>query len=114
LFALTNPEATVRIHWKMFPNSKPTGLSDEEAMRQALHVLKTRLSFVDLEPGAKWGQLPPAAAADFVAFMRATGALTSDLDPTTLYTNQFVDEINKFDADAVIKAAKAAGPGPKN
>lgn len=113
LFALTNPEATVRIHWKMFPNSKPTGLSDEEAMRQALHVLKTRLSFVALEPGAKWGQLPPAAAADMVSFMKSTGELKDELDPTTLYTNQFVDEINKFDADAVVKAAKAEGPGPK-
>lgn len=108
LFAQTNPEATVRIHWQTFPNSKPTGLSDEEAMRQALHVLKTRLSFVKLEPGAKWGELPPAAAEDMVTFMRATGALTTPLDAKDLYTNQFVDEINKFDADAVVKAAKAA------
>jgi NitT/TauT family transport system substrate-binding protein len=92
----------------MFPNSKPTGVSDEEAMRQALHILETRLSFVKLEPGAKWGQLPPAAAANMVSFMRSTGELKADLDPKDLYTNEFVDEINKFDADAVIKAAKAA------
>jgi len=108
LFAMTNPEATVRIHWQVFPNSKPSGLSDEEAMRQALHVLQTRLAFLKLEPGAKWGELPPASAADMVSFMRSTGELKDALDPKDLYTNEFVARVNDFDAQAVIKAAKDA------
>lgn len=33
LFALNNPEATVRLHWKMIPQSKPTGVDDATAMR---------------------------------------------------------------------------------
>jgi NitT/TauT family transport system substrate-binding protein len=108
LFAITNPEAAVRIHWQIYPNSKPTGVSDEEAMRQALHILETRLAFLKLEPGAKWGELPPASAEAMVAFMRATGELKADLKVDDLFTNQFVPEINKFDAEAVIAAAKAA------
>ncbi|MBI2735544.1 MAG: ABC transporter substrate-binding protein [Rhodospirillales bacterium] len=108
LFAMTNPEATVRIHWQVYPNSKPTGVSEEEAMRQALHILKTRLDFLKLAPGEKWGELPPAAATAMVDFMRASGELKGDLKVEDLYTNQFVPEVNKFDAEAVIKAAKEA------
>ena len=108
LFAMTNPQAAVRIHWQVFPNSKPPGMSEDEAMRQALHVLQTRLGFLKLEPGARWGELPPASAADMVSFMRATGELKDALDARDLYTNEFVAGINQFDAQAVIKAAKAA------
>ena len=108
LFAMTNPEATVRIHWQMFPNSKPSGMSEDEAMQKALHVLKTRLSYLKLEPGAKWGELPPPAAEAMVGFMRTTGELKEKLEPKDLYTNEFVAEVNNFDADAVIKAAKEA------
>jgi NitT/TauT family transport system substrate-binding protein len=108
LFAMTNPEATVRIHWQMFPNSKPSGMSEDEAMQKALHVLKTRLSYLKLEPGAKWGELPPPAAEAMVGFMRTTGELKEKLDPKDLYTNEFVAEVNNFDADAVVKAAKEA------
>ena len=108
VFAMTNPEATIRIHWQMFPNSKPTGLTDEEAMRQALHILETRLNYLKLEPGAKWGELPPASADAMVSFMRSTGELKTALDPKDLYTNEFVTEINSFDSQAVVKSAREA------
>jgi NitT/TauT family transport system substrate-binding protein len=108
VFALANPEASIRIHWQMFPNSKPTGLSEDEAMRQALHILQTRLAYLKLEPGAKWGELPQASAEAMVAFMRSTGELKAPLAPTDLYTNEFVTEINSFDSEAVIKSAREA------
>ena len=38
LFGLTNPEAAVRLHWKLFPASKPQSGDDARLLEDALHV----------------------------------------------------------------------------
>src|SRR5258706_12963574 len=49
LFTLTNPEAAVRIHWEKYPASKPTNIPEEQALREAVHVLEARLAKYKLE-----------------------------------------------------------------
>src|SRR5262249_39633018 len=44
LFGLTNPEAAVRIHWKLFPASKPQGGDDAKLLKDALHVFDARFA----------------------------------------------------------------------
>src|SRR5829696_8956318 len=43
LFTVTNPEAAVRIHWQKYPSSKPTNIPEEQALKEAVHVLQARL-----------------------------------------------------------------------
>jgi NitT/TauT family transport system substrate-binding protein len=43
IFMQENPEACAKIHWKIYPESKPQGVSEEEALRQSV-LLITRNS----------------------------------------------------------------------
>jgi NitT/TauT family transport system substrate-binding protein len=108
VYAIANPEAAVKAHWQIYPATKPTGIEESKAFQQALHLLNTRIEFLKLKPGEKWGEFPHQMVAETVKFMRDTGELQADLDPKVLYTNQFVEGINRFDAKAVEAAAKAA------
>jgi len=108
LFVTANPEATVRAHWAMYPETKPTNVSDAEAMRQALHILRERSEYLKLEPGAKWGEMPAGTAEAMVEFMKKSGELTGTVNPADLYTNDFVKATNDFDQTKFEAEAKAA------
>jgi NitT/TauT family transport system substrate-binding protein len=108
VYTAANPEAAVRAHWKIFPETKPASLSDAEALRQALHIVTTRLQFIMPKPGIKWGEMPAGSAAATAAFMRETGELKADVQPNDLFTNAFVAATNDFDVATVQAAAKAA------
>ncbi len=106
---MENPEGAVLAHWEIFPGTKPSAASDEEAMKQALHVLKTRAEFLELEEGMRWGEFPPGAAQVLVDFLKQNGVIEGELDPESVYTNQFVDALNDFDHEAVRKQAETLG-----
>lgn len=62
-----------------------------------LHLINTRIEFLKLEPGAKWGELPPVAVTNMIDFMKANGLITGEVKAEDLYTNQFIPAINNFD-----------------
>lgn len=106
---MANPEGSVRAHWQVFPNTKPTGMDEKEAFAQALNLIKVRNEFLKVEGGAKWGELPPAAVETMVDFMRNNKRIDGPLNPKDLYTNQFIEAANRFDAAAVRAQAAALG-----
>lgn len=108
VYAIANPTAAVRAHWQVYPNTKPTGIDEAKAFAQALHLLNTRIEFLKLGPNERWGEIPAEAVNTMVAFMKKTGELQGDVDPKLLYTNRFIDAVNRFDAKAVEAQAKAA------
>lgn len=106
---LANPEGAIRAHWQVYPASKPSGLDDATAMKQALHILKTRLDYVKVEPGQKYGELAEASVVSMIDFMRANKQIEAPLDPKDVYTNQFVNAANAVDP-ATVKALAASLP----
>lgn len=106
---LANPEGAVKAHWRVYPSSKPTNLSDADALAQALNLIKVRSEFIQLDANERWGEFPADAAKTMVQFMRTNGRVKGELDPETLYTNQFVDAVNDFDAKAIEKQAPTLG-----
>ena len=100
-----NPEGALKAHWKIFPATKPSSLDDATAMKQGLHLIDTRIEFLKLEPGAKWGELPPQAVADMIEFMKTNGLIKDEVKPEDVYTNQFVPAFNQFDAAKVRETA---------
>lgn len=109
VFTMANPEAAIRAHWARYPETKPASMPEEEAMRQARHIIDTRTQLLKLAPGERWGQIQPKSVAALIKFMKDTGELKEDVKADDLFTNQFVDATNAFDQSAVEKAAKAAG-----
>ena len=109
LFCETNPRACVTLTWRDHPELKPTGVDDAAAMSQTLWILEARLKNLKLRDyqDGQYGKYAAAAWQDYVSFMLTEKVLDQPVDIGTLYTNDLIPEINKFDHDAVIKQAKA-------
>jgi NitT/TauT family transport system substrate-binding protein len=106
IFGLTNPDKTIRVHWQHYPSTKPEG-DEKIAMEKARLVFESRFSGYSTPKGVKWGENLEAQWRGVAKLMQAENLLPADFDVTASYTNELIDEINKFDANAVIAAAKA-------
>jgi len=108
LFCETNPRACVTLVWRDHPELKPTGVDDAKAMDDTLFILRQRLENLKLRDyqDGLYGKYDPAAWQAYVDFMLSEKVLDKPVDINTLYTNDLVQEINRFDHDAVIEQAK--------
>ena len=109
LFTITNPEAAVRIHWEKYPQSKPAGIPEDQALREAVHVLKARLEKYKIANRQipKWGAFTPQEWNATQDFLVNSKLITEKRDVSTYYTDKFIDAVNAFDQQAVIERAKA-------
>jgi NitT/TauT family transport system substrate-binding protein len=105
LFVLNNPEAAVRLHWKMYPEQMPKGIPEEQALKDGIRVFEIQsqgLRFADHEPKL-WGNYLPESWTAYINIYELSDKLR---DPTRFYTNDLVKEINNFDQQKVIEQAK--------
>jgi NitT/TauT family transport system substrate-binding protein len=58
----------------------------------------------------RWGENSLANYAAYVDFMLKWGIIKQKVEATDLVTNEFIDEINQFDANAIAAQAKAYKP----
>jgi NitT/TauT family transport system substrate-binding protein len=107
LFALTNPEAAVRIHWEKYPASKPTNIPEDQALREAVHVLQARLWKYKTEGRAdpRFGAFTPKEWTSTRDFFFDVGLINMKPDVADYYTNDLIDDVNRFDRAAIIKQA---------
>jgi NitT/TauT family transport system substrate-binding protein len=108
VFAIANPEAAIRILWEVFPQTKATGKSEADAMRDDVKTLEARARSWKLESvGAKkWGDNLVENYQAYVDFLVKNGVLKEKVPGTDLVDNGLIDEINKFDANEVVQMAK--------
>ncbi len=108
LFGLTNPEAGVRIHWKLYPQTRLQGAEDAAALANALRIFHARFETqrVDNREDKRWGASSPAQWAKLHALYREQQLIQGNADVNEVFTNQLIDEINRFDQQAVIRQAK--------
>lgn len=102
VFAIANPEETVRSYWELYPEVKATDVSEEELLASSTRqVVKAMEDFVFDYPGWQHGHNNPEGWAALVQFMVDTGQLEEPIPADQLITNAFVDAFNDFDAAAV-------------
>jgi NitT/TauT family transport system substrate-binding protein len=108
LFTLENPEAAVRIVWKRYPETKPTGKSDKEALDDGMHVVQSRFHTwkIDNRKTKKWGYNEESEYSEFMDFMLQQGLIKAKVPVSDLLTNQFVSDFNAFDEKKVKDQAK--------
>jgi len=109
LFGLTNPEAAVRIHWAMYPETRPPGADQARALREAMHVFDGRFETqrVDNREDKRWGASSAAQWSRLRAVYLEQGLIQGSIDAGSVFTNSLIDEINRFDQQAVIRQARA-------
>jgi NitT/TauT family transport system substrate-binding protein len=109
LFTLTNPEAAVRIHWQKYPSSKPTNIPEDQALKEAVHVLQARLEKYRIQGREipKWGAFTKGEWEATQNFFHDTGLISRKLDVSAYYTDSFLATINDFDQDEIVAKARS-------
>lgn len=107
LFFYTNPEAALKIHWVLYPESVPKGMSRKKAFEKFIKVLKARAPklMVDDEKDKRFGAHDAGEWSEYVKFVGLDKKL-SDSQVKRLWTNDLIAEVNNFDKEAVIRRAK--------
>ena len=112
LFTAANPEAAMRMGYKVFPTLLSSG-SVEENIEKDTATLKTWLvSAVPLTGGPEdwsdWGQITPERWDSFQNFMMEyTDNLDAKVSIDKLWDGSLVEGMNDFDSQKVIDQAKA-------
>jgi NitT/TauT family transport system substrate-binding protein len=91
---------------QVYPESKPKGKTDAEAMAEALHILNNRKD--------KWfpGQWDPdkrmgaQTEAQWKAQVEFVGLADKIKDVRPVFSTAIIDEVNRFDRDAIAKIAR--------
>ena len=97
-----NPRAAVAAFLQTYPEAAPKGATPTEAIDQVLATLQRRIAlYRPPYAGFKLGQI---AAAEWEAEAHLDKLAVPDIG--ALYTNDLIDEINDFDRDLIIAAAK--------
>jgi NitT/TauT family transport system substrate-binding protein len=103
-FRLANPAALVRIHWMMYPQSRPPGKPEDVALKEEVDAIAVRNP--RLEPrayGLKFGEFDPAGWQAYARFL----GLDNQLNVNDWITNDLVEEINTFDRAKIEEQARA-------
>jgi len=112
VFAIANPEATVRIFWEVYPQSKALGKDEATALKDDVNVLSARIRNFRLEAGgaSKWGESVATNYQAYLDWLVKNGVLKEKATASDLVTNDLIDEINNFDIAAIQKQAKEWKP----
>jgi len=113
IFAITNPEAAIRVLYEVYPQAKPTGKDEATAIRDDARVLQARIQNWKLEKAGvkRWGESSEANYGAYAQFMLKWGIIKQPVEGRDLITNELIDEINKFDPGQIAAEARAYKPG---
>lgn len=110
VFALENPDAAVRIHYKRYPEQRPANVDDATALSLGRKNLLARLSNMRIDNMAvkrdKWGFMHEVDVNTYVNMLKKIGDVDKNLDPKAIYTNDLINDINRFDIAEVRKRAR--------
>jgi len=109
VFALANPEAAVRILWDVYPQTKATGKDEATALHDDLLTLEARAKNWRYEPvdGKRWGDNVENNYQAYLDWLFAQGVLKAKTLASDVITNELLDDVNRFSADAIRAQAKA-------
>ena len=106
LFLANNTDAGIRLHWDLYPESKPKGLSEDEALKNTHILLASRAPkwFPRPDnPDQRFGATSAAEWASMATYTRTEGKIP---DLAALYTNDLIADVNHFDPTVIVAQAK--------
>lgn len=108
LFALTNPEAAIRIMWEVWPQTRSTGKDEATALKHDMATLNARAVAWQLEKAGakKWGENVVGNYQAYLDWLLEQGTVKQKANAADFLDHSMIDDINKFDAAQVVKAAK--------
>jgi NitT/TauT family transport system substrate-binding protein len=108
VFIQTNTDASIKVHWKLYPTSKAADVDEAIQLRNMRHVMNARLR--SLKPLAdtttKFGQMDPAGWEAALDFYQKAGLIAKKVPADRVFTNDLIAEANEFDHERIIRLAK--------
>lgn len=105
-FSLANPAAAVLITWKLFPESKPREADPEKSLARGLKMSVRIPTTIDPATNGKHGLFIEKNWANVSDFLLEGGQIQKPIPTSRMFTNAFIDEINQYDRDGVIRQAR--------
>jgi len=111
-FGLANPEAAVRIHWKMYPETKPQTGDEAKALKDAMNVFNARFTLqrVDNRPDPRFGIGTLAQWDKLKSIFKDQKIIEGSVPAADFYTSALLEQINRFDRAAIVKQAREYKP----
>lgn len=110
VFALENPDAAVRIHYRRHPEQRPSNVDDATAVALGRRALLSRINNMRIDNMAvkrdKWGFMHESDVVTYVDMLKKIGDVDRSVDPKVIYTNDLIDDINRFDVAEVRRRAR--------
>ena len=112
LFAQSNPMCALKLHWKNYPSTKPTGADEATLVASDMRLLQAQLQAMkgafEMNGGKLIGAMDPAAYGRMQDFMLKDGTIKRTVPPASMLIAKpgFTEAINRFDHNAVTEAAK--------
>jgi NitT/TauT family transport system substrate-binding protein len=106
VLAYENVPLGIHLHWEVYPESKPKGKSEDEAMKEALNVINGRKDKWfpgDWDPDKRFGAQTKAQWEAQVKFADLDDQIK---DVTPFFDTSIIDDVNKFDRDKIAKMAR--------
>jgi NitT/TauT family transport system substrate-binding protein len=109
VFAMANPQAAVKMLYEVYPQTFPSGKSEEQALRDDVKTMLARAEHWRLEAGgvSRWGE---SSLKDFDAyedFLLKWKVTREKVPATDLVTNELIDDIDRFDPARIAAQARA-------
>ena len=112
VFGLANPEAAIRIHWKIYPETKPQTGDEAKALKDAMNVFNARFTLqrVDNRPDPRFGIGTLAQWDKLKSIFKDQKIIEGSVPAADFYTSALLEQINRFDRAAIAKQAKEYKP----
>jgi NitT/TauT family transport system substrate-binding protein len=111
IFAMANPQATVRILWEIFPQTKPTGTDERTALENEIKVLNARAKTWSLDADnmgiKRWGESVVGNYQSYYDWLLEQKVIKQKVNAADIVTNALVEDINHFDPAEVAAMARA-------
>jgi NitT/TauT family transport system substrate-binding protein len=106
VFTKANTEAAIRIHWKVYPETKQRGIDEAEAMRRTkLQVIARQRNVRDVE-----GLIGNSTAQQIKTYQEVLmkgGVIKKAIEPERLWDGSLIKDVNDFDRKAIEEQAKS-------
>ncbi|WP_225782871.1 ABC transporter substrate-binding protein [Xenophilus sp. Marseille-Q4582] len=113
LFAHTNLAQAINIHWELYPDSRSKSKSDDESRKEIETILHQRKDNWIRWPDDADQRFGASTLAEWKSMIEIAARSTNNPqlpqqigDPSNVFTNELIDEANRFDRNAVIRQAR--------
>src|SRR5262249_38871260 len=107
VFSYANPDLAIRLHWEIYPESKPKGKTDREAFTEAKKIVDSRKDKWSPRPWQTDKGFGAMSKEEWEAQVHFAGLDGQVKDVSSVFTNDLIDDINKFDRKAIEDKARS-------